>query len=259
MAKRVLIMGLPGSGKTTLTEQVIELIGEKNVAWFNADKVREEHDDWDFSPEGRQRQAKRMKSMSEAVVKNGINVICDFVCPTKELREEFNADLTIWLDTIEKGRYNDTNLVFEKPEEGDYDLRITEWSAENAYKVEQLISPYKWDNKASTVQMLGRWQPWHKGHQTLFEKSLERAGQVQIMVRDVQGVDSKNPFDFDFVQERINDALYSTYGERYKIMLVPNIEHIIYGRDVGYKIEQVELSKEIQEISATKIRKQMGL
>ena len=100
--KRILIMGLPGAGKTTLTQQVIELMGSKEVTWFNADKVREEYEDWDFSPEGRERQAKRMAKLSEMVASNGIHVICDFVCPTDELRELFNADITIWVDTIEK-------------------------------------------------------------------------------------------------------------------------------------------------------------
>lgn len=255
--KRILIMGLPGAGKTTLTEQVISLMGSDIVTWFNADRVREEYEDWDFSPEGRERQAKRMAQMSEMVASNGTHCICDFVCPTDELRELFNADITIWVDTIEKGRYNDTNLLFQKPKQ--YDLRLTDWDFSNAYQVEQLIEPYVWDNKAPTVQMLGRWQPWHKGHQTLFEESLKRAGQVQIMVRDVQGVDGKNPFDFDFVKERIESALNPLYGDRFRIIQVPNITNIVYGRDVGYKIEEVVLPKEIQEISATKIRKEMGI
>ena len=255
--KRVLIMGLPGAGKTYLAEEVMSLLGEGKVSWFNADKIREEYDDWDFSPEGRERQAKRMAQLSEMVASNGTHCICDFVCPTEELRNTFNADIVVWMDTIEKGRFNDTNLLFQKPES--VDIHITEWSPENKYRVEQAIEPYVWDNKAPTVQMLGRWQPWHKGHQTLFEEALKRAGQVQIMVRDVQGVDGKNPFDFDFVSERIQSALYETYGERFKVMLVPNLEHIIYGRDVGYKIEEVVLPKDIQEISATKIRKEMGI
>ena len=111
------------------------------------------------------------------------------------------------------------------------------------------------DFKKPSVQMLGRWQPWHKGHQTLFEQIIKKTGQVNIQVRDVQGV-GDNPFDFETVKTNIEEALV-TYKNRIKITLVPNITNICYGRGVGYKIEEIELPKEIQEISATKIRKRM--
>ena len=115
--------------------------------------------------------------------------------------------------------------------------------------------PYKWDNKKPTAQMLGRWQPWHDGHQTLFEEIIKKTGQVNIMVRDVKGV-GDNPFDFGTVKKNIENAL-KDFKNRTKISLVPNITNICYGRGVGYKIEEIVLSKEIQEISATKIRAQM--
>ncbi len=115
---------------------------------------------------------------------------------------------------------------------------------------------HKWDNKHPTAQMLGRWQPWHAGHQKLFEETLKKTGQVNIMVRDVKGVDD-NPFDFKTVKKSIDDRLNPEFEGRFKVMLVPNITNICYGRGVGYKIEEIELSKEIQEISATKIRAQM--
>ena len=114
---------------------------------------------------------------------------------------------------------------------------------------------HKWDNKNPTAQMLGRWQPWHEGHQKLFEKILKKTGQVNIMVRDVKGVDD-NPFDFETVKNNIFDAL-KDYQNRIQVTLVPNITNICYGRGVGYAIEEIELSKEIQEISATKIRAKM--
>ena len=113
----------------------------------------------------------------------------------------------------------------------------------------------KWDNKKPTAQMLGRWQPWHGGHQKLFEKILEKTGQVLIMVRDIQGVDD-NPFDFETVKSNIEKALID-YKGKYKIVLVPNITNICYGRGVGYKIEEIVLDEETQKISATKIRQQM--
>ena len=115
---------------------------------------------------------------------------------------------------------------------------------------------YVWDNKKPTAQMLGRWQPWHAGHQKLFEEILKKTGQVNIMVRDVKGVDD-NPFDFETVKKNIEDKLNPEFEGRFKIMLVPNITNICYGRGVGYKMEEIELSKEIQEISATKIRAKM--
>ena len=112
-----------------------------------------------------------------------------------------------------------------------------------------------WDNKHPTAQMLGRWQPWHAGHQKLFEEIIKKTGQVNIMVRDVQGVED-NPFDFETVKSNIIEAL-KEYKNRIKVTLVPNITNISYGRGVGYKIEEVVLPEEIQKISATKIRARM--
>ena len=112
------------------------------------------------------------------------------------------------------------------------------------------------DWKKPTVQMLGRWQPWHKGHQELFKRCLEKTGQVCIQIRDVQGVDD-NPFDFETVKKKIEERLNPEFEGRFKVMMVPNITNICYGRGVGYKIEEIVLSEEIQKISATKIRAKM--
>lgn len=106
-------MGLPGAGKTWLSERLQKYLGS---AWYNADKVREMANDWDFSPEGRVRQANRMKTFADYEKSHGRYVICDFVCPTRQTRDAFNPDLVIWLDTIEEGRFEDTNNMFEKPE-----------------------------------------------------------------------------------------------------------------------------------------------
>ena len=115
---------------------------------------------------------------------------------------------------------------------------------------------HKWNNKHPTAQMLGRWQPWHEGHQKLFEETLKKTGQVNIMVRDVKGVDD-NPFDFETVKKNIEDRLNPEFEGQFKIMLVPNITNICYGRGVGYKIEEIVLDEETQKISATKIRAKM--
>ena len=117
-------------------------------------------------------------------------------------------------------------------------------------------SSYKWDNKKPTAQMLGRWQPFHDGHYALFEEIIKKTGQVCIQIRDVQGVDD-NPFDFETVKKNIEKKLNPKYENRFKIMLVPNITNIRYGRGVGYKIEEIVLPEEIQKISATKIRAKM--
>lgn len=118
---KILIMGLPGAGKTWLATRLQK---HWDCAWFNADKVREEADDWDFSPEGRARQAERMRSLAQAELDNGNWVICDFVAPTEELRNDFNPDFTIWVDTIEEGRFEDTNKMFVAP--SNFDVRVTE-------------------------------------------------------------------------------------------------------------------------------------
>ena len=115
---------------------------------------------------------------------------------------------------------------------------------------------YKWDNRKTTAQMLGRWQPFHEGHFVLFKEIVKITGQVCIQIRDVQGVDD-NPFDFETVKKNIEGKLNPEFEGRFKIMLVPNITNISYGRGVGYKIEEVVLPEEIQKISATKIRAKM--
>ena len=110
-------MGLPGSGKTYLAERMQPLL---KAAWYNADIVREMANDWDFSPEGRIRQSLRMKNLADFEKNQGRIVICDFVCPTHETKENFNPDITIWMNTITSGRYEDTNKMFEKPKNVDY-------------------------------------------------------------------------------------------------------------------------------------------
>ena len=111
--KKILIMGLPGSGKTTLASKLVPLI---NAKWLNADEVRKAANDWDFSEEGRKRQAKRMCDEAFKIKKEGNNVIADFICPTPEARNLFPADYIIWVDTIKEGRFEDTNQMFVKPE-----------------------------------------------------------------------------------------------------------------------------------------------
>ena len=249
--KKILVMGLPGSGKSYLADKLAPKI---NAVWLNADRVREEANDWDFSPEGRQRQANRMKTLAQKALNEGRHVIADFVCPTPKTREDFGADYTVWVDTIKEGRFEDTNKIFQPPEE--YDFRVPTQNAELwTIRIADEIQEYKWSSKKPTAQMLGRWQPWHEGHQALFEEIIKKTGQVNIQIRDVQGV-GDNPFDFQTVKQNIEQAL-SVYKDRIRITLVPNITNICYGRGVGYKIEEIVLPENIQKISATEIRKKM--
>ena len=122
---RILIMGLPGAGKTTLAKKLSSLL---NASWLNADEIRKKYNDWDFSLEGRERQAKRMFDLAEKLNKEGKIVIADFVCPLPNLRTKFKPDFLIWMDTIKKGRFEDTNQMFIPPK--DYNVRVTEKNAE---------------------------------------------------------------------------------------------------------------------------------
>lgn len=286
MNKRVLIMGLPGAGKTWFAEKLKRHIEEHSceysmpfellanhespftipkkwkatVKWFNADEVRKSYNDWDFSKEGRIRQSLRMFDF--AMKSNTDFVICDFVAPLPEMRNNFKADWTIWLDTIDAGRYEDTNKAFVDPEV--YDFRITEQNADKwvPFVADHILSgrrrpKFNWQKE--TVQMLGRWQPWHAGHRALFERAISKTGQVVIQIRDCQGWNGSNPFAINQVKRYIQRDLDPLYQGQYEIQIVPNIVNITYGRDVGYKIEQEVFDETIHNISATKIRKEMGI
>ena len=279
MTQRILIMGLPGAGKTYLAgalKKYLEQHGTRQdwsslemlpisgvdarVTWFNADDIRRKYNDWDFSNDGRIRQSLRMFQFSMEA--GGDYVICDFVAPLVEMRNNFKADWTVWVDTIREGRYADTNAAFVEPEQ--YDFRVTEQDCEKwAEFIGQHIIDRRrrpvFDWRKETVQMLGRWQPWHDGHRALFERLIQRTGQVVIQIRDVQGWQGSNPFEVEKVKGFIRRDLDPLYQGQYEIQVVPNIVNITYGRDVGYKIEQETFDDATHNISATKIRKSLGI
>ena len=283
MTQRILIMGLPGSGKTYFAERLKKYIEDNSnvqtmplermlhlelppiaysskVDWFNADEIRKRFNDWDFSREGRIRQSVRMFDF--AVSCSGDFVICDFVAPFVEQRNNFKADWTIWMDTIDAGRFEDTNRAFEPPEV--YDFRVTE---KNAEKWAEFVGDHilynrrrpRFDWQRETVQMLGRWQPWHAGHRALFERLIAKTGQVVIQVRDVQGWQGSNPFAINQVSSFIRRDLDPLFQGQYEIQVVPNIVHIGWGRGVGYTSGEETFDSSVTDISATDIRKSLGL
>jgi adenylylsulfate kinase len=256
MKKKILIMGLPGAGKTTLAKALAPRL---NAAHYNADEVRANiNKDLGFSEADRIEQARRMGWLCKIVADRGNFVIADFICPTDATRAAFGAEdaFVIWIDRIREGRFADTNKMFEAPKR--FDLRVTaegtpEYWAEQAAK---LLRPV-FDLKKPTALLLGRYQPFHDGHKALMIEAIDRVGQVCIAVRDTHGTDEKNPFSFEYVRSRIEHGLRA-YEGRFNIILVPNITSIFYGRDVGYKIERIDLDQALQEISATRERVKMG-
>ena len=277
MTQRILIMGLPGAGKTYFAERLKKYLenyfrpvdenslkpfsdSKITVGWLNADEVRRHYNDWDFSTEGRIRQSLRMRELADT--SNTDYCIVDFVAPLVEMRNNFRADWTIWIDTIDRGRFEDTNRAFVPPEI--YDFRITEQNAERwaDYVADHIVRNQRrpvFDWQRETVQMLGRYQPWHAGHRALFERAIAKTGQVVIQIRDCQGWQGTNPFAIEQVKNYIRRDLDPLYQGQYEIQVVPNIVNITYGRDVGYQIEKEEFDADVTSISATAIRKAMGL
>ena len=247
------VIGLPGSGKTTLSKALLE---HTDAIHLNADEVRADlNKDLGFAPEDRIEQARRMGALARLLDAQGRLVIVDFVCPTFETRKTFGKpDYLVWVDRIEEGRFADTNKMWEDPLE--YSVRIeTGCTVEEEVQI-VLTAAGLQDWKKPTTLMLGRYQPWHEGHHALYSEARKRTPQVLLGVRNTQGTSEKDPLSFDQVKFYIDKdpAMKDAMVVRF-----PNITNIVYGRDVGYKIEQVELAPEIQAISATQKRKEMGI
>src|ERR1700692_4148075 len=240
-------MGLPGAGKTTLANALAPLI---NADARPATRPR----DLGFPHEARVEHARRMGWMCDRVVEAGGTVIADFICPTPETRAAFGDDaFIIWLDRIEAGRFEDTNRMFVAPDR--FDLRVGADGAPQFW-AEQALALLRpaFDPQQPTALFVGRYQPFHPGHQRLIEEGLRRVGQACIAVRDTHGIDEKNPLPFFAVQQRI-EAAVSAHAGRLLVVALPNITHVFYGRDVGYTVERIVLDEATEAISATQVRR----
>lgn len=249
----ILIYGLPGAGKTELAK---ELSSRINAVWLNADDVRADlSSDLGFTPEDRVEQARRMGAMARLLSSQGYTVVVDFVNPTSETRASFgSSDIAVWVNRIDVSRFDDTNAIWSIPASSDYNLEIT--AGLSVEEEVQMVMSYGnlYDWRKPTTLLLGRYQPWHEGHDALYDAAAERTDQVLIAVRDTYKTSEKDPLTYNEVVSYIDQYRDSSFK-----MKVPNITNIVYGRDVGYLIEQVELSQELQAISATQKRRELGI
>jgi adenylylsulfate kinase len=257
MYRKILIMGLPGAGKTALARALTSLL---SAVHFNADEIRQHiNKDLGFSEQDRVEQARRMGWLCDQVVKAGNYAIADFVCPTAKARAAFlegGDAFIVWVDRIERSRFEDTNKLFVPPELAD--IRVTAegtveyWREQIAWRVRPIF-----DSKKPTALFIGRYQPFHDGHKALIVKGLQRVGQACIAVRDTAGTNANNPWPFVAVRARIEHALRSYEGQ-FDIVQLPNISHVLYGRDVGYVVERMELDSATEAISGTEQRRRMA-
>lgn len=247
------IIGQAGSGKTTLA---IELADRVNAIHINADKVRADlNQDLGFSIEDRVENARRLGALTRLLDEQNQIVVVDFICPTQETRDAFGkADRVIWVNRIQEGRFIDTNKIWEDPEIFDVEIPMGMTVSEEAEMVIFACGLYDW--RKPTTLMLGRYQPWHEGHHALYEQAQERTDQVVLGVRNTYKTSEKDPLPFSEVRgyieadPKMRNAL---------VVKFPNITNIVYGRDVGYKIEQISLGDEIEAISATEKRRALGI
>jgi adenylylsulfate kinase len=257
MSRKILVMGLPGSGKTTLGRLLARRL---NAVHFNADDIRREiNKDLGFSRADRSEQARRMGWLCDQVVSTGCFAVADFICPTEEARALFEAggaSFIVWMDRIRHSRFEDTDRMFIPP--GRFDLRVEAdgtpefWVEEVAKRVRPVF-----DSKRPTALFVGRYQPFHDGHKALIVEGLRRTGQVCIGVRDTAGIDDHNPFDFEHVRMRVEHALREFEG-RFLVVPLPNITHVFYGRDVGYVVEKIDIDQSLESISATSVRSRLS-
>ena len=247
------VIGLPGSGKSTFAKELADRI---NGIHLNADEVRAElNKDLGFTPEDRIEQARRMGALSRLLAKQGHHVVVDFINPIKETREAFGTpDRIVWMNRKPVRDFPDTTAMWQNPNSPDLMFDdMTEYT--DAARI-ACVDFQLHDWRQPTTLMLGRYQPWHEGHHALYQEAGNRTDQVMLGVRNTYKTSEKDPLDFEQVKGYIAQ---DPVMDKAMVIKMPNITNIVYGRDVGYKIEQVSLGAEIEAISATQKRKEMGI
>ena len=237
------VIGLPGSGKTTFAKELADRI---NAVHLNADAVRAElNKDLGFTPEDRLEQARRMGALSRLLADQGYHVVVDFVNPTKETRQSFGTpDKVVWMNRRPVRDFPDTTAMWETPQ--GVDLTFDDMTE---YDVAARIA-------CVDFKLHGRYQPWHEGHHALYNEAGNRTKQVMLGVRNTYKTSEKDPLNFEQVKDYISQ---DQVMDKAMVIKMPNITNIVYGRDVGYKIEQIDLGAAIHAISATEKRRQLGI
>jgi adenylylsulfate kinase len=262
-ARKILICGLPGSGKTTLARALQNFI--PGSIWYDGDEIRNLTQNWSFDGAGRHNQCEAMRVLCDKAVANGHTAIASFICPTDNFREQFGADYIVFVDRVVACQYRDTNVLWQPPHNADFNVHpipgIVEpsprgWAHQILNHINMKFSPPAkqcFDRLLPSALMVGRFQPWHKGHRALFEKALEKYGQVIIAVRTIPH-NEKNPLDPNAIFDCIRKDLVQ-YEGKYVMLLIPNVAAVVYGRNVGYAIDQIRLDPELEKISGTELRK----
>ncbi len=255
--KKILIMGLPGAGKTTLAKELAQRL---NAVHLNADEVRKEiNKNLGFSIEDRIEHARRMGVLADIVTRSGSYCIADFVCPTPDTFKAFTAEqdaFVVFVDRIQAGRFEDTNKMFVRPASANVVVTADGTAANWAHRIAGMLQP-AFNPKAPTALFVGRYQTFHAGHRALIEEGIKRVGQACIAVRDTQGTSEKDPLSYAEVEAGIRTGMHGLEG-KYTVVPLPNITSILYGRDVGYTIDKIDLPEYITSISATAIRKEQN-
>ena len=255
--KKILIMGLPGAGKTTLAKELAQRL---NAVHLNADEVRKEiNKGLGFSLEDRIEHARRMGVLADIVTRSGSYCIADFVCPTPDTFKAFTAEqdaFVVFVDRIQAGRFEDTNKMFVRPASANVVVTADGTAANWAHRIAGMLQP-AFNPKAPTALFVGRYQTFHAGHRALIEEGINRLGQACIAVRDTQGTSEKDPLSYAEVEAGILTGMHGLEG-KYTVVPLPNITAILYGRDVGYTIDKIDLPESITSISATAIRKEQN-
>jgi adenylylsulfate kinase len=237
MIRKVLVMGLPGAGKTTLARLIARRL---NAVHYNADDIRREVSrDLGFSEQDRIEHARRLGWLCDQVTHTGGFAVADFICPTPATRAAFKRGgdaFVVWMDRVKEGSFADTNAMFVPPARVNVRVDGTGSAAHWADEIVLQLGPsFNWN--APTALFVGRYQPFHDGHEALFVEGIRRIGQACIAVREAGTTDDENLFAFEAVKARIDHALREFQG-RFLVLQIPNATQVYCGRDVSYVTEQ---------------------